>query len=163
MKFPQFFSFTHLRKVLFFGIPLFFLCVHAQAQNTESTELSKINLYVDFGGGFARGLASINIESRISSGNKLTWYARGGIGGGGLDAADGPGILGAVTMLTGKGNNHFEVNAGTFIGKYSDVQAEYFFLPILDLGYRYQKPEGGLVFNAEAGFLGIRFGLGYAF
>jgi len=141
----------------------FCYCSHTVAQNTAPTELSKINLYVDLGGGFSRGLASVNIEGSVLSVKKLTFYARGGIGGGGIDETEGPGVLGAITMLTGKGNNHFEINAGTFIGKNSEVQDELFFMPIADLGYRYQKPEGGFIIKASAGFLGIRFGLGYAF
>jgi hypothetical protein len=39
----------------------------------------------------------------------------------------------------------------------------FYYLPILDLGYRYQKQDGGFLFKAKVGILGIGFGLGYAF
>lgn len=142
---------------------MFFFCDKAQAQNEESEELSKINLYLDLGGGFSRGLTSLNIEGKIFTSKNLTWYARGGFGGGGVDNTEGPGGLAALTMLTGKGKHHFEANAGLFIGRYSDFVTEIFYLPIFDLGYRYQKPEGGLIFMAKTGLLGFRLGLGYAF
>ncbi len=163
MKLPQFFFREQVWKTLCSSVSLFFICVLTQAQITDSTKLSKVNSYVDFGGFFHGGLASVNVEGRVFSGTRLTWYARAGVGSGGLDQDGGPGVLGAVTMLTGKDNNHFEVNGGMFIGKYSDVQDEFFFLPIIDLGYRYQKPEGGFIFRCNVGFLGIRFGLGHAF
>lgn len=154
---------TNTCRILFIFLAPSIFSSHVEAQNTASTELSKINLYADFGGGFSRGLASLNFERRIFSSKKLTLYARGGIGGGGIDETAGPGIIGAFTMLTGKGNNHVEINGGTFIGRNSDFIDELFFMPIADLGYRYEKPEGGFIFKTSAGFLGIRFGLGYAF
>ncbi len=154
---------TYIYRFILICFLTFFYSDHSKAQNTIPNELSKVNIYADFGGGFSRGLATINIEGRIFSGNKLTWYVRTGIGGGGIDETEGPGVLGAVTMLTDKGNNHFEINGGTFIGKNSDVPDELFFMPIADIGYRYQKPDDGFIFKASAGFLGIRFGLGYAF
>lgn len=107
--------------------------------------------------------ASVNLEGQIYSGEKLTWYGRGGLGFAGIVMVKGgPGISGAVTMLTGKGNKHFEINGGAFIGKDNELN-DIFVLPLIDFGYRYQKPEGGFIFRAKAGFLGIGIGLGYAF
>jgi len=163
MKSHQHSPLTNTCRILLIGLVSIFISSHTEAQNTTSTELSKTNLYIDLGGGFSRGLSSLNFEGSIFSSEKLTLYGRGGIGGGGINETEGPGILGAITMLTGKGNNHVEINGGTFIGRNSDVKDELFFMPIADLGYRYQKPEGGFIFKASAGFLGIRFGLGYAF
>ena len=54
-----------------------------------------------------------------------------------------------------------EFNLGIFSGKDNN---DPFILPLLDVGYRYQKPEGGLIFKVKAGILGIfSVGLGYAF
>jgi hypothetical protein len=36
-------------------------------------------------------------------------------------------------------------------------------LPLIDVGYRYQKPDRGLIFKAKIGILGVGFGVGYAF
>ena len=38
-----------------------------------------------------------------------------------------------------------------------------FFLPVFDIGYRFERPEGGLLFKAKAGVMGIGIGLGYTF
>ena len=137
------------------------VCNNSHAQEATNSTLSKMSLYADIGGGFDRGLASINYEHRILSSKKLTWYGRVGIGAGGTDEG-GPGGLAAISMLTGKRNGHFEVSGGTFIGSYAD-DGGIFVLPILDVGYRYQPPRGGLLFRTRVGLLGIGFSLGYAF
>ncbi len=129
------------------------------------SELSRVNLYTQFGA--LPGLeANINVEMRLHSGNKVTWYGKvgGGFGFGGLAGiGGGPGGLAAITMLTGKSNNHFELNGGVFIGNDKHYNVMFYYLPILDLGYRYQKQDGGFLFKAKVGILGIGFGLGYAF
>lgn len=163
MKRTLFLSVSSSIKIILFGLFFSLFCTEVQAQEQTPASLSKINLYADLGGGFARGMTSINIEGRIYNGRRITWYGRGGIGAGGIDDNGGPGILGGITMLTGKRNGHFEISTGALLGKYTDVEDEIFVLPIADLGYRYQKPEGGLIFRIRAGFLGIGFSLGYAF
>ena len=127
------------------------------------TKLSKVNLYADCLIPFVVQ-ASINLEGQIYSGEKLTLYGRGGVGIAGIlmSESGGPGMLGAVTMLTGKENKHFEINCGAFVGKHTE-QDNLFVYPLIDFGYRYQKPEGGFIFRAKAGLLGIGIGLGYAF
>ena len=106
----------------------------------------------------------INYERQIQSGKKVSWYGRLG-GGYGLFIDDifwptaGWGGLGAITMLTGKKNNHFELNAGAFIGN----EGYTFIFPIFNIGYRFQKPEGGFIFRANAGFPSLGLSIGYAF
>lgn len=149
-------------KMLFIGLLSFVLCDQAEAQKAEGVTLSKTNLYVDAGGHFA-GQVSINYEGRIHSGEKVTWYVRGGVGAAGVIMTfGGPGVLGGLTMLTGKGKNHFEISGGVIVGKDFE-QDDGFALPLIDFGYRYQKPEGGFIFKAKVGLLGIGIGLGYAF
>lgn len=162
MKTSQISPLSYICKIFSISILTMFLCKSVTAQSIEPASLSKINLYADFGGHIA-GHATINIEGQIYSGEKLTWYARGGVGGAGvLMAVGGPGISGAVTMLTGKGNRHFEINGGAFVGKDLE-QNNVFAFPLLDFGYRYQKPTGGFIFMAKAGILGVGIGFGYAF
>lgn len=151
-----------LRNVL--GLLLFvclFTNVNAQLRNPG---LSKVNLYVD-AGFFIAGQASLNIEKIVHTNLKSTFYARIGIGGAELAfSSRGFGGLVALTFLRGKQNNHFEVNAGVFVGQEESFTKYHpFALPLLDFGYRYQKPEGGFLFKAKAGFLGIGIGLGYSF
>ena len=70
--------------------------------------------------------------------------------------------LGALTILVGESNNHFELNGGVFVGQGTTYDKS-FLLPFGNIGYRYQKPEGGFIFKAKLGVLGLGFGLGYAF
>ena len=156
-------SFVSISNTAFPNKAFIYAPIEAEAQSTEMTTLSNINLYAD--GGFFPGVqASINLEKRISSGEKVTWYGRvgGGVAGIMMSETGGPGMLAAVTMLTGKEKNHFEINGGAFVGKNTESDDMYF-LPLIDLGYRYQKPQGGFIFRAKAGFLGIGISLGYAF
>ena len=134
----------------------------SQAQSVQSNELSKTNLYLDVGAIPGVQIA-VNIERRIHSGEKITWYARAGAGFAGIVFGDGgPGGLAAATMLTGKSNNHFELSGGAFVGKDSGSN-DTFAYPLLDIGYRYQKPAGGFIFKAKIGILGTGIALGYAF
>ncbi|MBN2395964.1 MAG: hypothetical protein JXC36_05835 [Candidatus Atribacteria bacterium] len=126
--------------------------------------MDKHSLYLEAGGGPIFS-ASINFENYIakSVSGKLHWFGRIGLGGAAVLMGDeGFGGFGAITMLTGNGNRHFEMNGGAFfgIGSYSK---DLFVLPILDIGYRYQKPEGKFIFKAKIGTIGIGVGLGYAF
>jgi hypothetical protein len=132
----------------------------AYAQHSEENEMRKNSIYFDTGviPGYH---AFVNYERSFHQGKWVSWYGRMGAGYGGfLFAGGGFGALGAVTMLTGKKNSHFELSTGLFRGK-EDRDA--ITLPIIDIGYRYQKPEGGLVFKAKIGILGVGFGIGYAF
>ncbi|MCK5441322.1 MAG: hypothetical protein KAJ23_05495 [Maribacter sp.] len=145
-----------------------FLCFQgiARAQSIEQNELSKNSVYLDTGIGFG-GQVSFNYERQIYSGEKVTWFGRLGAGAAykwtsNDDVSLGPGGLAALTMLTGKGNNHFELNAGTFIVSDSDKNNSGVY-PLLDAGYRYQKPGGGFIFKTKIGILGLGIGLGYAF
>jgi len=134
----------------------------ANAQSSEKNILSKNSIYFDTG--LIPGIhAFVNYERSIYQGERVSWFGRAGFGIGGMLLSEGGfGGLGAVTMLTGKKNSHFELNAGIFSGK--DIgNSNSFALPLLDVGYRYQKPDGGFVFKAKLGILGVGIGLGYAF
>ena len=142
-------------------------------QNEPNTkiDLPKNNVYAEAHVGiFTQGL--MNYERLIYSGQKVNWYGRLG-GGWGLNAIDGlwgsdfgVGGLGAITMLIGKNNKHFELNAGAFIGNDQILRKGYgdiFLFPIFNIGYRYQKPDGGFIFRANAGIISLGLSFGYAF
>ena len=132
------------------------------AQSSEKNILSKNSIYFDTG--LIPGIhAFVNYERSIYQGERVSWFGRAGFGIGGMLLSEGGfGGLGAVTMLTGKKNSHFELNAGIFSGKDIDDSNSFAF-PLLDVGYRYQKPNGGFIFKAKLGILGVGIGLGYAF
>tara|TARA_B110000240_G_scaffold171907_1_gene196571 strand:+ start:43 stop:495 length:453 start_codon:yes stop_codon:yes gene_type:complete len=134
----------------------------ANAQSLEKNEMRKNSIYFDTG--IVPGVhAFVNYERSLYQGKKVSWYGRAGFGYGGLLLSDGGlGVLGAITMLTGKKNSHFELNTGLFSGNNIEGSNSVT-LPVLDVGYRYQKPTGGFIFKAKIGVLGIGFGLGYAF
>jgi hypothetical protein len=155
-----------MMKKLLLVITILTFALNLNAQSNDTNELSKNSVYLDTGLGYG-GQVSINYERQIYSGEKLTWFGRVGAGAAykwksNDDISLGPGGLAAITMLTGKRNNHFELNAGTFIVSDSDDNNSGV-SPLLDVGYRYQKPNGGFVFKAKIGILGIGIGLGYAF
>ena len=155
-------------------------------QNEPNTkiDLPKKNIYGELHVGlFSQGV--MNYEKQIYSGEKISLYGRLG-GGYGLimdfySTPNGWGGLGAVTMLTGKKNNHFELNAGGFLGIdkttgynrtgtgpsnyiYEKEVGYYpFVFPIFNVGYRYQKPDGGFIFRANAGIISLGLSFGYAF
>ncbi len=136
----------------------------------ERIELSKHNIYTDLN--FATfGQITLNYERKLIKKNKTILYGRLGAGyGGNLKGNSGYGGIGGLTILTGKNNHHFETNFGIFIG--DNIKREYperlnkrkaFFMPIIDAGYRYQKPGGGLILKAKIVFVGVGVGVGYAF
>jgi len=149
-------------KIITFSI-LMCLCMNTSAQ-TNSDMISipaKNNVYFDTGI-FPGAHVLMNYERKVHESNTVSLYGRIGFGYAGMILGDGGGgVLGAATLLTGKGNSHMEFNLGIFSGKDNN---DPFILPLLDVGYRYQKPEGGLIFKVKAGVLGIfSVGLGYAF
>ncbi len=123
-------------------------------------QLEKNNVYAEAHVGIFTQVV-MNYERKIFSGEKVSWYGRLG-GGYGVNYSDGLlhdklgwGGLAAVSLLTGENNNHFELNAGAFLGFDNDfydespdaipnqVETEKFISPIFNIGYRYQKPDGG--------------------
>lgn len=77
------------------------------------------------------------------------------------------GILGppiAVTGLIGRNNSHLDLSLGAFIGIWEiGYGGSLVGWPIAELGYRFQKPEGGFMWKVKAGTTGIGVGAGWAF
>ena len=146
----------YFRKIALIGILCLFNQSIAHSQSSEQITLSNNSIYFDMSAGLASQV-SINYERGFYFGEKVSWLGRIGIGeAGALGGASGGGVIGAITMLTGKKNNHFELNTGVFI-----VQDNGYLL--LDIGYRFQKPEGGFIFKTHLGSLGAGIGVGFAF
>lgn len=149
------------RRIFFPLFISFFLLAFTSATNAqEIQELQPNNIYVEASvGSFSR--ATINYERRFFSGSSLTWYGRVGFGAtSNSNASTGFGGLAAVSMLTGKKRSHFEVDAGAMLFTEGSRQFVY---PVVNLGYRYQNPEGGLLVKAHVGIISFGLGLGYSF
>ena len=152
-------------KKLFTILMLIPVLLTGQNEPNTKINLPKKNIYGELHVGlFSQGV--MNYERQIFSGKTVSWYGRLGGGYGGwlepFSADYGWGGLGTITMLTGKKNNHFELNAGGFLG-FEDTYNEAFIFPIFNVGYRYQKPEGGFIFRANAGIISLGLSFGYAF
>ncbi len=170
-------------KKLFTILMLIPVLLFGQNEPNTKIDLPKKNIYGELHVGLFSE-ASLNYERSIYSGEKISWYGRLGGGWGGKVEWGGDfgwGGLGAITMLTGKKNNHFELNAGGFLGIdkttgynrtgtgpsnyiYEKEVGYYpFVFPIFNVGYRYQKPDGGFIFRANAGIISLGLSFGYAF
>lgn len=74
----------------------------------------------------------------------------------------GPSI--AITGLIGRGNSHLDVSLGAFVGIWElGYGVSLVGWPIGELGYRFQKPDGGLMWKVKVGTTGIGAGVGWAF
>ncbi len=72
----------------------------------------------------------------------------------------------SFNFLIGSGNNYFETDLGTRYTAVREGSAKNKppFFPIINLGYRYERPDGkGLIFRSFIGLTGIGIGLGKAF
>jgi len=78
-------------------------------------------------------------------------------------AAKGYGFTGTINLLYGKGSSHLELDLGG--GFLFEPQTSYeHLLPIINIGYRYQKPPGHFLFKITAGSWGFgNLVLGYSF
>lgn len=74
----------------------------------------------------------------------------------------------AFTALTGRGAHHMDLSLG-WGGIYEKADLGRGIVPILsssptiDIGYRYQKPEGGFLFRAYIANFGFGIGVGGSF
>ncbi len=118
--------------------------------------------------------SSVNYERRIFSANVLSGYMRLGTGYFVVGASDtgygGIQVPLSLNLITGKNNNHFELDLGCRavfdikndgIDYYENEKVIPY--PILNIGYRYQKPSSGFIFKSLIGLDGITLGIGYAF
>lgn len=142
-----------------------------KSQDPGKTEISKNTIYYELGTILVVSSTSLNYERLVyrAPSEKLFLFGRAGIGGAAIYWGNaGWGGLAALTMLTGNKKAHFEANAGLFSGWQtpafaSESRGNWFYVPILDLGFRYQKPGKGFLFRAKAGSLGVGLGAGYSF
>jgi hypothetical protein len=153
-------------------LALLVLSTTVKSQENESAELSKNSVNFEFGTNFIVSSVSLNFEKYFAStkSGNTNFYGRAGLGGAAVYWGHvGWGGLAGVTMITNaKGIAHFEGNAGIFLGHEkappaSEDPGTLFVVPILDIGFRYQKPGDSFIFRAKVGTFGIGIGLGYAF
>ena len=130
-------------------------------------KIGKLNMYVDGGTFIVINSVFFNVETHLTSSksNKLHLYFRGSYGdvtlfsgGSGTSSfqRNTQTLVSSLTILTGKGSHHFDSSTGLL---YRDRSI----LPFLDLGYRYQKIDGGIILKGKIGLFGLGLGIGYSF
>ena len=130
-------------------------------------KIRKINIYVDGGTFVVINSAFINVERHLTSSksNQLHLYFSGSYGdvvlfsgGSGTSSfhRNTQTLVSSLTALTGKGSHHFDSSIGIFLRDDS-------VLPFLELGYRFQELDGGIILRGKIGFLGLGVGIGYSF
>ncbi len=114
----------------------------------SSMAQTAMSVYVEAGG---PGVASINFDTRFTK-KQDGIGGRIGMGGFKIDNTGAFFIPATITWLIGKDQkNYFEVGGGaTFVSAGNDYDSELFSTTFghLNLGYRYQPKESGIIFRA---------------
>ena len=133
---------------------VFLLCLLTICLNNISQEKTKdFALTFDLLGN--SGLYSLNGEYKIGKINNYQVNARAGFGYSKINGFEFLGIPLGLNLLTGTKNHHLELGLGTsyimgtshiFIKTGNYISSEGIFL-IPSIGYRFDKPTGGLIFK----------------
>ena len=116
----------------------------------------------------------MNYEKLLLKQSHYYIYGKIGVGYGAIGGNDisitGMQLPISLNILNGASNNHFEVNLGArtffdipFDKVNSNVDHGFFIYPIVNLGYRYQQPNGKFLFKVLGGTDGISVGIGMTF
>lgn len=146
--------------------------INHKFQLSENTISNEYNfLYTFVLGGYG---VTLDYEKLLSRQSNYNLYGKIGIGYGAIGGND-VGIAGiqlplSLNILNGGGNNHFEVNLGArtffdipFDKVNSSTDHRVFIYPIVNLGYRYQQPNGKFLFKILGGTDGVSLGIGMTF
>lgn len=110
--------------------------------------------------GFTHAILAYERRFYSSKKGNVSLYGKTGVGN--ISGLWGPQI--GMTTLIGKGNSHFDIGTGVMFPVLDpSVRGSFNIWPIAELGYRFQKPEGGLMWKVKVGTTGIGAGVGWAF
>jgi len=167
-------TFNHKKNSYFICALFLLLPFTSLAQSADTTTLARKNRYYS---GNISYFSAVLVNYELPLGSKvleisnramtLNGYARFA-GGMGYDLGEdwaGPGIGAAFSVITGKGDNHMEFSFGMLptLNIINSNIFTVFVVPIVDLGYRYQKPTGGFIFRAYIANIGIGMSFGQSF
>ena len=147
------------------------ICLNSISQDTMNVRRAKNSFHVDGATLLYVGMYSANYERTIFQTTMLKVNANAGIGGWywttiSQSYKGNYSFPFSLNILLGSGNNYFETDLGaryTAVREGSSNNKPPFF-PIINLGYRYQRPDGkGLIFRSFIGLTGIGIGVGKAF
>lgn len=158
---------------------LFLLCLLmmpvgmlAQQNNNENTSAANV-LYGGLSFGGLIGGISVNYERKVADFTMGSINLRGGLGRvSGWDLR-GNSVGVNWVYLFGRRKHHIELNMGVLgiQDRYNDPElnpterffAQWDFFPLLNAGYRLQKPEGGFMLRTGGGMEMFYLGVGYSF
>lgn len=162
-----------MKKVPFL-LCLLLLPVGMLAQQGNSENPSAVNvLYGGLSFGGLLGGISVNYERKVADFTMGSINLRGGLGKvAGWDLR-GNGVTVNWAYLFGRKKHHLELNMGVLgiQDKYNDPQmtpserffSQWSFFPLLNAGYRFQKPGGGFMLRTGVGMELLYLGIGYSF
>jgi len=141
-----------------------FANINLLAQEADEARISKYTFYGEAGTNIIVSTANLNFEFLLheSQKGKLHLYGRTGYGASTIFwRHSGQGGIIATTFLSSTKKHHFEFDLGAFIGYDNDYKTE-FYVPLIDLGYRFQKKGSSFLFKAKFGTTGLGLAFGYA-
>lgn len=147
-----------------------------QAQDQEVISRAKHRISAEFGSYLFVNSVTLNYEPTLFESEARNFKINGRVGLGlglvlGFDGGHGvTGVLGGVTLDFGKRNNHFLLSTGMILSdnfnELHDISVRFDRLgttPLMEIGWRYEKPNGGITYKIAGGTLGLSLGIGYAF
>ncbi|MDW3197131.1 MAG: hypothetical protein R8G66_32435 [Cytophagales bacterium] len=150
------------------------MMVHAQDQ--EVLPRSKHRVSAELGSYLFVNSLTLNYEPTLFESDAQNFRINGRMGLGlgfvlGFDGNHGiSGVLGGVTLDFGKRNNHFLLSTGMILSdnfnEIDDISVQFDRLgtaPLMEMGWRFEKPTGGVTYKIAGGTLGLSVGIGYAF
>ncbi len=160
-----------LQKSLLFLIVWISSFNHIWGQTTQQAEDWNHSAYAELVSSFFTNSLVLNYEPRLyhDSGSGFQLNGRAGLVVGlqyGGDYNIVRGGTGGLTMLLGKGENHFSASSGWVfawesVGLEGDVRSLSF--PLLEVGWRHEHPEKRTLTKVSVGTLGLSIGLGIKF
>lgn len=154
-----------MKSIFLSLITFLFISSTIYAQN-KSDAFGNHAIYADIGTIVLISGASLSYERKFHTNatEQVRFFGRLGLAGTAIFyGPGGPGGVGGITLLTGKRNHHFMASGGIFVGQDFEMNTGIYALPMLDIGYRFQRPQGGFLLLAKAGVFGVGIGIGGSF
>lgn len=157
---------------------LFFVPLLLQGQGVDVPRLNKHKhrIYAEFSTYLFVSTMAVNYEPTLFESTSRHFRLNGRLGLGlgyaiGFDGDHGiSGALGGLTVDFGRRNDHFVLSSGIMVGsnfnEIGEISAGFDRIgtaPLLEIGWRYEKPEGGIIYKIAGGSLGLSVGIGYSF
>ena len=167
-----------MKKLACFVFLLLSAFIPLQSQQTKEEKGKNYAVHIDAGFGYLVA-ANLNIEKAFSTYSSGSFKTVGRVGLAYIyipdlfcDGSSGTFASAGLTYFIGPGNHHLELSGGGLI-KLSETENNpggifncdsdlNFLIPLVEVGYRYQKPTGGFLFRFHIGTSGVAIGLGTA-